>query len=69
MHAFICYLQLWPMQILMSVPEILTTVMGMPPAPTLWETTTVPVMRDMKEVVLKTIARVGVLMHRIRSLP
>ena len=43
-------------QMLMSVPEALTIVIEMPHAPTLWEITTAPVMRDMKEVALKMIA-------------
>ena len=43
----------------MSVQGMLTTVMGMLTVPTQWGTSTVPVMRDMKAVALKTIALVS----------
>ena len=39
----------------MSVREVQTPVMGTLTVPTLWEITTVPVMRDMKAVALKAI--------------
>ena len=55
-HGYDAHTLFSSLQILMSVLEVLTTVIGMPTALTLLETTTVPVMRDTKAVALRAIA-------------